>query len=458
MTGASLFQIKCMVILAAVAMLLPIGMQYIGEEPFFALTTYGMLFSGDWSQATLYGWGVGRLPLFQWAAGMCAQIIGTQHMNLAIRLVSIMSSWLTAYAVGSLMLQLSGSRRTAWLAGLIFLTLAETMFWYGWLGYSDAMFSCFVFCSIALLWHALEKEHTSYYASAWFVLALAVMTKALTAYVFFGVAALVLITALHRWPFVMRPYMLLIALLGTLIPWGVAYLLGDFSGFLHIMVYDVTKHHGGNWMGAAGHVLAFPFITFLRTLPFSLLTVWLVWKQKRIPENKNLRMLMWIVALNYLPYWLNMTASPRYIIPLYPLVSMLFVLWLTEADDSIKRWAGYLLVIVLVIKVPFSFWILPYTKGGMRTDHNMSVIAEDIIRHARSKPILSENDAASGMGVAAYIDQQLFPGQIVLNPSAVHGEAYILTYFPKPQYGKLVDRYHMHGDTMYLYHRQAPAS
>ncbi len=435
-------------------MLLPLHVQYIGEEPFFAISTYEMLFSGDWTHATLYGWNIGRLPVFQWAAAMFAEGVGAQHMDVAIRLVSVTATWITAFVAGSFAQRLFNSKAIAWLAALIFLTLGETMFWYGWLGYSDALFSCFVFCSIALLWHALEKENPVCYVFAWIVLGIAVMVKALTAYVFFGVAVLVLAAGLHRWRFMMRPPMLLGALFGVSVPWAVAWLFGDFSGFFNVMVVDVTKHHGGSWMATLRHVLYFPFVSFARVLPLSLLIALLAWKNKGLPLDKNVRLLLWIVGLNYLPYWLSATASPRYIIPLYPPIAVLFAFWLAHADSDVKRWARYLLMMVIIVKIPFSLWALPYAKGGWRADHNMPAIAASIISHAGNKPILSENDAASGMGVVAYIDQRLFPEHVVLNPSALRGEAYILTYFPKPEYGHLVQRYTMHGDAIYLYHRK----
>jgi len=238
------------------------------------------------------------------------------------------------------------------------------------------------------------------------------------------------------------------------IPWIVAWLLGDFSGFFNTMLADITKHHSGSWIKTIEHVLYFPLETLARIMPFSLLIIFMAWKKEGLPLDKNSRLLLWVIGLNYLPYWFNSTASPRYIISLYPLVALLFATWLAHADNNIKRWTKYLIMALIVVKIPFSLWALPYAKGGWRAGHNMSVIAASIIRHAGDKPILSENDAASGMGVAAYIDQRLFPKRIVLNPSAVNGEAYILTYFPRSKYGKLVQHYTMHGDVMYLYHRK----
>jgi len=284
------------------------------------------------------------------------------------------------------------------------------------------------------------------------------MTKALTAYVFFGVPVLVLATGLHRWRFMMRLPMILGALFGISLPWAVAWLCDDFSGAFNTMVGDIAKHHGGDWMMSIQHVVYFPFISFARVLPFSFLIVLLAWKNKDLPLDKNIRLLLWMIGLGYLPYWLNSTASPRYIVPLYPLVAILFTFWLAHADAGIKRWAKYLVILVIAVKIPFSLWALPYAKGGVRAGHNMTTIADSIIRHAGGKPILSENDAASGMGVAAYIDQRLFPKHVVLNPSSMRGEAYILTYFPKPEYGELVQRYTMHGDAIYLYHRKKPVS
>jgi len=435
-------------------MLLPLHMQYIGEEAFFAITTYEMLFSGDWTHATLYGWGTGRFPVFQWVATMFAHGVGAQNMEVAIRLVSVTATWFTVYVVGKLAQCLCHSREMAWLTALIFLASGESMFWYGWLGYSDALFSCFIFFAIALLWISLEKEQAALYMCAWLMVGIAVLVKALTAYAFFGVAVLVLATGLRRWRFILRPSMVLGTLCMLATPWVVVWLSGDHTDPFYAMLGDVTKHHSSHWIKTVTHILYFPLESVARVLPFSLLIILMAWQSKGLPLDKNTRLLLWIIGLNYLPYWLNATASPRYIIPLYPLVALLFTIWLSHADDAIKRWGKYLIVILIVAKIPFSIWILPYAKGGWRADHNMNVIAASIIKHADGRPILSENDAASGMGVAAYVDRRLFPEHIVLNPSAVHGEAYILTYFPKPRYGELVQRYTMHGDAMYLYHRQ----
>ena len=134
--------LKKTVFIAALVMLLPLPvMQYIGEESWYTLSAYEMFVNHKWWHQTLMGFDLSKTPMFNWLIIAVAQVIGWEHLDIAPRVVSVFSTWGSAFVVYKMARHLYPQHNhTPWLAALIYLTMGEVSFWYGWLGYADATF------------------------------------------------------------------------------------------------------------------------------------------------------------------------------------------------------------------------------------------------------------------------------------------------------------------------------
>jgi hypothetical protein len=109
-----------------------------------------------------------------------------------------------------------------------------------------------------------------------------------------------------------------------------------------------------------------------------------------------------------------------------------------------------IVIIILILKIPFSFFALPYVKGGYRTSGDLQKVASDIIQIADGNPIYCTNVTSAGMGVCANLDMKLPENQFVKRkPETDYGV--ILTYNTSDRYGKLIKEYAFRGNHMYLY-------
>ncbi len=445
--------LKAMTCLAALAMFLPVGMQFIGEEPVFAIFSCEMLAHGNIWQPTLYGLPHQRPPLYTWLVNIITSGVGCAHVDIAIRLVSIAASLGTAAIAGFMAQRLISTPYAGWLAALVYLTLGETMFWYGWLGYADATFAFFIFAMSAGLWLAIRNGQMGWYALAVLMLICAVLTKAMTAYVFFVLTALVCAYEFRNWRFLLRPLPVMLFAASLLTPWLWGHISGGAASHTSGLVHDITqKFTHFDVVAYLRHIVGFPLHNATRVMPLGLLVLWLAFRRRLPPvRTRPVRTILLIIGVNYLPYWLAPESSMRYVIIFYGWVTLAFTFWLVSARQHVQHTAMLIMVGTLVLKVPYSLWLLPHFKQeGPHRDQR--AVAADILRIAGDKPIRTLNHAAEGIGVAAYIDMATSEKRFVLSPKPGDRDVFIMTYGPRPSYGAPVKTYKLHNTPIYLYH------
>ncbi|RMF48502.1 MAG: hypothetical protein D6755_03750, partial [Anaerolineae bacterium] len=226
--------IKALTVASALAMTLPIGIQFIGEESVYAFFLDHMIRSGDALHAFY------RPPLFLWAAWGVREVLGDVSPELPLRIVSIASSWLGAGVAAIFARHVFGDVRSSWLAALVFLSLGEIQFWYGWLGYADAMFHCFVFASMVSAWLAVTKGSWRWLVIGVFMANMAFMTKSLIAYAFFLVTLGATAWMHGNIRFLTRPSTLVILPFMLLGPWFWEYVHDGSGGATAGLVHDIA--------------------------------------------------------------------------------------------------------------------------------------------------------------------------------------------------------------------------
>ncbi|OIO68105.1 MAG: hypothetical protein COW19_01845 [Zetaproteobacteria bacterium CG12_big_fil_rev_8_21_14_0_65_55_1124] len=447
---------KWLALAAGLCMLLPLPvMQFVGEEGLMALKSYEMHVRGDFLHPSILGFVWPHSPLWHWPVMGICKLIGWEHVDIAIRLVSVMATWITAAMVGWSASWILDERHPGlgWLAALVYLTIGEISFWYGWLGYLDATFACFIFASIALLWRALQEEHVGWLLLSLLPLSLAFMTKNITAYAFYGAAGLVLMWRFRCWHLLLSPRFVLPVLAALAVPylWQELVIIKG-SSTATTTVNDALRNFTGfsPWVFVK-HWVSYPLVFLFRALPISLFLVglWLL-RKGRFRMGGSVASLGAIILVCLFPFWLSAGGSPRYLVPFYGLVALLLTGLLLQLDAGRIRQGVLLMGLIVLLKIPYSLGVLPYIKDWM-PERDVKQVAREVMQLTADAPLLTENDVSTGLAIAAYIDvwhQDRPPVTWNLNRSA---RAYVLAEVETPALGRLVKSWPLRGDHVYLY-------
>ncbi|WP_238701255.1 ArnT family glycosyltransferase [Mariprofundus erugo] len=441
---------------AAVLMLLPLPvMQYVGEEGLMAIKSYEMYVRHDWLHPSIVGMIWPHSPLWHWPVMAISNLIGWEHVDIAVRLVSVIATWLTALTAGLFghWLFHRSHPHAGWFCALVYLTLGEVAFWYGWLGYVDATFGLFIFSAITALWRAIHDEKISWFLLSLLLISMAFMTKNITAYALFGAAGLVLIWRMQQWSLLKKPLFLIAGLLTLSVPilWQ-AYVVPAGNNTATTTINDVIRNYTGYGILAfIGHWLSFPFVFLFRALPLSLFLAWLWMRHKyRLHLDHTLTTLALVLLICFLPFWISAGATPRYLVPLYGLVALLLTGMTLQLDALRLRQSLLLLTLLVILKIPYSLAVLPYIKDW-RPERDVKAVAEEIMRMTDDAPLLTQNDVATGLAIAAYIDVWRQQRPPVTWYSGSEKTVYILAEVETPALGQLIKSWRLRGDHVYLY-------
>ena len=439
--------------LAGLAMLLPLPvMQYVGEESYFAVSVIEMHITGDYWHHLILGHVWSKTPLYHWQAMALASLIGWEHVDIALRVVSVYSSWIAALAVGLLTRHLfQAGANAGWLAALLYLTMGEISFWYGWLGYADANFGMFVFTAMAALWLAIERGHLGWFLLSLILVSCAYLSKNISAYYFYGVAGLVLLYRMRQWHLLLHPGFIALGLISLLVPWWYQSTFVNTGSNSMIAIKDGLRNfHGYAFSDYFRHWLSYPFIFFFRSLPIGFFLLWLLlWKKVKFHLPAESVTLLLILAVWFLPFWISGGGSPRYLVPFYALVAIFFSGLLLQVKEKARSQAVRLMIIVLVLKIPYSLLVLPYIKDW-RPERSLLAVVEDVLQRTEGETVRTLNDIASGLSIAAYMDVRLPPEQYIRWYRGEHG-VYIMVDLPDATLGQLVKDYPIRGRHLYLY-------
>ena len=440
---------------AALLMLLPLPvLQYLGEEGLMAIKSYEMFVRNDWLHPSILGGVWPHSPFWHWPVIAIASLIGWEHVDIAIRLVSVTSSWIAALAAGFAAARLFPQHPQArWLAALIYLTLGEVAFWYGWLGYVDAMFGMFIFTAIVCLWRAIEDEHFGWFAASLILISLAFLTKNITAYALYGVTGLILLWRLQHWRLLIKPHFLLAGCAALSVPWlWQTFVVPTGANTATTSVNDALRNFiGFGFLAYIKHWLLYPVLFAARALPVTLVLLWL-WLRKRqqFRLDATLTTLLIIIAACMFPFWISAAATPRYLMPLYGLAALLLTGLVLQLDAHYFRKTILVITVFIVLKIPYSLGILPYIKQW-QPGNNAFAVAKEIQAIVGDSTLRTRNDISTGLAVAAYLDVRMPPERYIRWLGDDEHKFYVLTEDESPDYGILKQQWVLRGDPLYLY-------
>jgi 4-amino-4-deoxy-L-arabinose transferase-like glycosyltransferase len=443
---------------AAATFLPALGFYYVGEEAIFPISALEMWFHGEPVKRLLFGADLQHTPLFAWLIIPPASLFGWDAMLVVARGITITATLLTGVVVAWLTQALYGNRIFSAFAAVVYLTLADLFFYRGWLAYVDPLFGLLVFSAIACLWLACERRRYSLLALAVVLLYAAFMAKALTAYVFYAGAGLVLLCRADYRRFLLSLPSLALHAAGAalLAGWLMIFASNRAQGsrmFSEILA-KLAPENLGSYLGK---LVVYPLETLLCLAPAGIIALWLVLRQRStgpLVADTALKTAAWIALVNYLPYWLAPNSHVRYLLPLYPLAGLVIarLLWLggPQLLRLTRRWLiGAIVLKLIVVMVVFPLYQARY-RGA-----NYAETAQVILDQTRGHGLYTSNVSASGLSVAAYIDVARLPQPPLTFPPAQWTDGFVMAYQPDPQLGQVAAQYRLGGNELYLLCRGA---
>jgi len=318
------------------------GIHYLffrGEEANRILTAYEMIYFHDFFSPTHLGEPYyNKPPLFMWLIAFWSSIFGWKQE--IIRTVSVISTFLTALLVFffSKELLFREDTKNALLAVLIFLTLGDLLFFYGFIAEIDAFLMFLNTLEIFVIYLLLKKEKDFWaFTVSGIFTALFFLTKGLPAFYHIPVSFLILLFYFGRVKKIFSAN-LLGSLLGLLAPLTVWYI-----NLKHPLPYLQTLWNESfnrtaiaQKGGFFKHLLLYPLLNLKQTLPHSMVAPISLFKG-RLPALREILLLLALIGFNYLPYWLSPGARGRYILLVFPFLAIVFALLLSKLTFLLKR-------------------------------------------------------------------------------------------------------------------------
>jgi len=430
---------------ALLALLCWLPHPYNGEEPVYAITTIETWWHGSWLDPMQLGAQYGRPPLLNWVVMVGVWLLGWDHILLAMRLIAFLSTLGMAAMVAWFAHYLSRDRLLAAFAVACFLT-GDLLTQRGWMAYSDPLFALATTAAIICLWVAVDRRSATLLILAGIAITAAFLTKALTAYAFYGAAGLILLWRHENRKFLISPPSLIIhvCIIGFVPLWIFA-IAG--SGQNARLFADITgRAHTGGLGRYIGGLLAYWGEMILRLLPLSALWLALVirpgLRSSDDPCPRWSLTLRWILLLAALPYLLTTDNHARQLLPLYPFFAIV------AAELALRRGRRLLaplhaaLIAWIVVTIPFALVISPWLQ--IRQHGNSAAVASLIDARTKGRPIYTGDGSSETLAVIAHLDVLRLPAEPIGTGPRNIDNGFFLYQAPAPEKaGKEVAQYQL---------------
>lgn len=396
--------LKLYCLVAGLSFLCTLFLPYVGEEAVYTLGAMEMLHYQQYITHTLLSQPYNRPPLLIWLIAGFTKLLGWNNVLIASRLVTVLATMLTGFILYLFTQRVFKNKHLSLMTLAIFFS-GDLLFNRGWLAYADSCFALFVFSSICLLWLAVDEKRYRFLIYAVIAASGAFLTKALTVYVFYAVTALVLFWRHPNRKFLITPSCLLLHLLGLCLPvaWFI-YINPPDKGMLSDIL--LTAGTPASMAQHIAHIALQPLRLLSLFVPASLVVIYLAIRKRidysSLPKQTFI-LLCCIVFINYLPYWIAIKGKdPRYILPLYPLISLLLAWLILASKTQGAKLVCYWLLITLLLKLVAGFWGFYYYHNHYRS--NYELVAKDILSVSHGYPLYSRDVEFTGLSVASFID------------------------------------------------------
>ncbi|WP_035383248.1 hypothetical protein [Ferriphaselus sp. R-1] len=430
----------------------------VGEEGIYTITSMEMWYQQNWIQQLMYGADNHRPPLMNWLVMPVAQLIGWSHVVVASRLVSVAATLGCVAWLYWLSEKLFADRSFALFAALSALSMADLLLYRGWLSYTDPTFAFFTFGAIATLWVATINSSWRWLLTSVLLISCAMLTKAFTAYIFYGSALLVIALRRPARTFLLCGPSAGVMALALLVPMVWFRLLPQVGGHSSTMVDEIArKLSAQSGLDYLLRLLTYPLETAFWLSPVVLLAAYLLWRRRvSIPETypERYREGVLIAVLCIAPYWLSPQGGIRYLLPVYPLIALAAarIVWRTGARGQALalRWYAAL----IAVKFLFALLLFPYYQTHYRGE-NYARVGQEILQKTHGFPLYTNNSRSAGLSVVSYIDAQRFPRAPLVMPPQEWDSGFVISPVNDASTGELAFRYQLAADELFVLCRGA---
>lgn len=408
-----------LLILAALSFIPTLFFYMVGEEGIYTISTLEMWHSKAWFIQTLYGLNLQRPPLMNWLAIPLASLLGWSHILIAIRLLSIAATLGMAAWLYWLSRRLFADSNFALFVTLACLSLADLQLYRGWLSYTDPLFAFFTFGAMATLWVASLERHRGWLFISVLLVSCALLTKVVTAYIFYATVVFVLMW--HREPrrFLLSPRSLLILCSALVVPYAWFSSMPQTSGQGSSMLHEIALKLSGQDVSAyLIQLVTYPLENAFWLSPVVLVAVYLLLR-KRVTETETetntFRAALFITGLSILPYWLAPQGGIRYLLPVYPLIALIAARYIWRAGESAQQLALRWFTALIAFKFVFALVLFPYYQSNYRGE-NYVTTAHIIAKQTTGYPLYGKDLRSIGENIIGQIDIDRLPLQPVQQP------------------------------------------
>jgi 4-amino-4-deoxy-L-arabinose transferase-like glycosyltransferase len=403
----------------------------------------------------MYGLDMQHNPLFNWLIMPLSAFFGWEHVLAVTRVLTISATLVTALTLAWLARHLFRDERFAAFTALAYLCMADLLLYHGWLSYVDPLFAMFVFAAIATLWIGALERRLALIALSGLLLTCAFLSKALTAYIFYGGALFVLLfeTGQRRFLLHWRTLPVLAVSFCGLFIWYAAIPDGAAQG--RRMLAELTHKLDHPGLGEyLARMVSFPLEVTLWLSPLALLAIYLWLRKRYLKETVPAQRVLFITAcaiasLNFLPYWISPRGGMRYLLPLYPLFALIAARVVWRSGEAAIALARKWIVAALVLKLAVVLVAFPYYQNQYR-GKNYDDAAADILKLAQGTQLYTMDVSSAGLSVTAYLNERRLPATALQWPPARWSSGFVIARSADEATGKVYRKYRLGGDDVYL--------
>ena len=441
--------------IAALSFVPTLFFYYVGEEGIFPIVSQEMWERGVWLKQYLFGADMQHNPLFNWQIMPLSALFGWEHVLTVTRVLTVSSTLITALTLAWVAGRLFQDKAFGIFAALGYLTMADVLLYHGWLSYVDPNYAMLIFAAIATLWVGVREQRIPLLAFSGVLLTCAFLSKALTAYIFYGGVLFVLLFDTQQRRFLLHWRTLPILLLTYAGPFIWYASIPDGMAQGKRMFDELTyKFERPTFFEYAERLVSFPTEVLTWLAPLTLLAIYLWLRKRNQKEISAMHRLLfisacWMFLLNFLPYWISPRGGMRYLMPIYPLLALVAARIIWQSGEPALRLACNWIVAALVFKFAAALFIFPYYQSHYR-GQNYDETAADILALTRGQPLYASNVSASGLSVTAYLNQRRVPAPVLRFPPGQWTSGFVVGLTADETLGKMYKQYRLGGDDLFL--------
>lgn len=327
------------------ALLVNIGsFQLAFEEPRRALVALEMLIRDNWIVPTTNGvLYYNKPPLYNWVLMAMFWLFGSAEWVIRLPgIVSLLATAIVHYQFAKTHI----GRQAALVSALFYITSADILFYFSYLGEIDLFYSFVVYLQAACMFYfAQHKKWHWLYLSSYLLAAVGTLVKGVPSIFFQGITLLVVMAVNRDLRRLFSVWHVTGLLLFTLITGSYFYAYSlqhdvwPFLARLYTETFDRTPIER-TFADTLRHLLLnFPLMVLKISAPWCLLfllTIKSDWKQA-LKSNHYLQFSLWFVVANGLLYWVSAGTRERYLYMFFPFIYNLLAYFLFEKNTPVKR-------------------------------------------------------------------------------------------------------------------------